>query len=267
MKRIGLWYKKYKNGTRKKGSVILLMLMVMIMVFVLAAIFINIAVVYGTINQMKRAAEEGARVRAQAIDIPLKEYKGVIEIFHKTKDDSGNDYDPSFGDRAFHNQVKDEFAKTGTGHYKVNSPYDMTGFNTYEKSIIAADDAAKSIVMQMANTLSGSSEGEKMLKVDPENICIDVKPLPESASEITFTCKTRDFGEQKVVQKVSGKQENTYDNKKYTVQNVVFVGAVFEYRTLIHNALEPLGWKKPPKTMVKGLAYPQVDSCFGSECK
>jgi hypothetical protein len=279
---------------RKKGSAILLGLMTLIMIFVLAAVFINIAISYETLNRVQEAVEEGARVRAQAIDVPLKEYAAIVEAFHNPNNYETNgtsDYD-------MHYQIQKKFYEENvSGHAEPFNPYGAvvpaawSSSNAYEMpelymdSVNASDEAAKKIVQTVLNnSLGTNSYGEKMVNIGPENICIDVKPLPSKTSTptipgkpnnvIRFSCETELYGKITEDRVVSYQEDNVvkvYDenNQQYgevQVKNVVYVAVVFEYKHMLYKYLENLGWHNPPVKKLSAVAYPQVDQCFGTLC-
>ena len=76
---------KEKMKKRKKGGVAIIggTLLLILALSMLAFIFINIFMVYESLNRAVDAVEEGGRLRAQAIDMPLKESYGLVESFHK----------------------------------------------------------------------------------------------------------------------------------------------------------------------------------------
>lgn len=249
--------KWWNKRARRKGDIILMSLMTMIMIVILAGAFINIFMTYETLNRGIAVVEEAARVRAQAIDVPLKEFSGYIEILH-----------PNYGylerDNVDHNTIDEDFKKAGAaGHTKPQNP----ASDVYQSAATAADEAAKEAALRLLSQTAGTNaEGSPLISMTKDDFCFDIEPLPIASQMITFTCQT---GNGDTVTRdifVSSLDTNTYTSavnpsEKIMVRNVVFVGAVFKYEYLIYGSLVNLGWNIGAKKETYAVAYPQINKC------
>lgn len=249
--------KKWNQAARKKGNVILMSLMSMIIIVVLAGVFINLFIVYETLNRGISVVEEAARVRAQAIDVPLKEYKGFIEVIH-----------PNYGymdhDNVDHELVDQEFKKTGAaGHMKPQNPTS----ELYQNASYAADEAAKEAALRLLDeTVGVNAENNPLIVMTKDDFCFDIQPLPAVSQDVTFSCKTQNGASIKNTVYISSIEENSYQNMEkpedsISVRNVVFVGASFKYNYFIYGALVDLGWNVGAVKETYAIAYPQVNKC------
>lgn len=279
---------KQKLKQKKKGNVLLLSLMTMIMLFVLSAVFINIFMTYETMNRILTSSEEIARARAQAIDVPVKEYTGHVEVIHPVHlmDKDGKLYDYPEEDVDFHDKIDQDMQKNLlSGHAFPWNPYgsNLSGVRdsqmkeNYADYVKLADDAAKLAgLTYLENSLGATVDGDMLAEIDEGNICFDIRPLPETSTLVTFRCMT-DLGLVEHTEFVDGKALHTYtiENESGTnrgkyqeveVKNVVFVGMKFQYKHFLYKGIESLGWFDPPVRTVTSIAYPQLDVCYGAHC-
>ena len=209
-------------------------------------------------TQIQNAAEEAARVRAQAVDTYLKEATGYVEVFHP----DGLEYSDNINHLEFIN-VK--------GHHALKTP------SQYQTIRHQADTAAKEAAIETLKGQIGLSlKGEKLVtELKEENICIKVFPLPTSDAETkTLSCDTALGPVTAQNVRVSPIKDNTYtvtldtDGSKQEVKvvNAVFVGIKYEHHYQVEALFEEAG--VDPSTILSAfsIAYPQVDKCFGNHC-
>lgn len=277
--------KQHKNS-RKKGNVILLGLALLIAFLVIVGVYLNANMSWETYNRVQTAIEEGAKVRAQAVDMFLKENSGIIEAYHERNYPAGTygmNGHPDI-DHAAHLSVQ--------GHV---SPY-LPNNEHYQAALLKADQNTKEAVLGILNySLKGTTAGNDILmNFDKGNICIEVKPLPRTVTDgvmMDFSCTTPkgDTVEMKNVRvtPVEGSKGvykegmnrqmifdptpgaiNSGDELIHEVVNVVFVGAVFEHRHFLEGLFPQMAGNinNIGKKKAASIAYPQVDKCFGSHC-
>lgn len=249
--------KRWHQKARKKGNVILMSLMSMIIIVVLAGVFINLFMVYETVNRGIAVTEEAARVRAQAIDLPLKEYSGIIEVMH-----------PNYGymerDNVDHQGIEDKYKVSGAaGHMKPQNPTS----DIYQNAVYAADAAAKEAALRMLKqTVGVNAEGTPLIQMTEDDICFDIEPLPEVGQTISFSCTTKNGATISKEIYVSSVETNSYVNKdnpdeSISVHNVVFTGVQFRYDYFIYGSLVDLGLNIGATKETYAVAYPQVNKC------
>jgi len=234
--------------TRKKGSIILLSLAMMIAIVVFAAVFLNIAASYDTVNRIMYATEEGARMRAQAVDIRLKEQEGMVEVFHYNYSDDYIDFD-----------VKHDDIEPADGHKLLYKP----GDDIYDDKVALADQAAKKAAINvLKSSLRKNVDGTPLIDPKEENFCIDIKPIPDNENIIDFECNATLNGEDyNFTYTIYLSDAQKFQYKKLKVKNAVFFASVIGYEHFIHNGLRTLGLSINPHFKHWEISFPQVDVC------
>lgn len=258
--------KKYlKSIKNEKGSFTIFSLFIIIAIIAIVAVFINVSMTYMTISSAKKSLEESTRTRALAVDVVLKEHAGVIEVMHTPYEGNPN--------MAYSNPSVDLFDNT----------LPQPGSTNYVEAVEEAEYFAK---MAMSSAVSGLSrdglDGETLVELSFDNICFDVKPLPEDDGYVQFACALKD--EQgnvftvKSLQLVKGYNDSLDINhfedttlqesaeRDINVSNVVFGAAMIEPKSFIVRALSSLGVAKDPQITIYSVAYPQIDECYGEFC-
>lgn len=251
-----------KKRFRKKGSIILLTLLMIMGIFLISAIFINLSFAYEVMNRMQNAADMGARVRAQAVDIALKERYGYIESLH----DGSSGYP---GDN-----VPDRYTLSETEDGYVNNLYSPVN-NKYLNAKLDANDLTKDAIVEYLNANVGiNTDGEKQVDIQRENICISVRPLPSgTTATMNFSCSAT-VGTQTVLIEATDVDVNGLDHQinkgpdGMNVMNVVFVGIAYEHKHFIYTGVQRVlhgdnqaDWDAPPVRTAWSTAYPQIDAC------
>lgn len=284
-------FKKVNNRTKKEGSVIIFSLFIMIIIFVLAAILFLFINMFGVMEKADNAVETVAKTRAQAVDIPLKEEYGYIEIMNG-----------GYGDK-YHSILEDDiFNELEDARSNTPSPgYDFAvvekSNNKYKGALSFAENTAiVSGISQLENHQfpnSSSRDDLPFSELKEENFCVEVFPLPEgnaevansNESDIKLGCevdlegeKINVFPENIEIKGRDNTLNNPYDNEnnnteneRLQVVNAVFVGFAYEdtnnafYRTF-KNLTKNTGIElNPPVRVVYKIAYPQIDAhSFGS---
>jgi hypothetical protein len=248
-----------KWKARKKGSVIILTVMVFSMVVLLFMVMINILMIYSGMHKLKFAGDEAARVRAQAINIPLKEQDAIVELYHY----------PYFEDYGYTKTLT--HITQEKGHIAIRDP----GDREYVQAVHFADETAKMAGVDSLNAgIVRSKTNTPIIYTDPYggDVCIDVKPIPLLAQSIHFSCVTENGNMVQGDYIVEGVDKHTYKRfssnivstsameKDFIVNSVVFVGMTANVNIFIYNMLANLS--PGIKTVsVHSLAYPQVDEC------
>ena len=223
-------------------------------------------------------------MRAQAVDMYLKENSGIIEAYHDRTDSPGNYGAVGFPD------IDHESHLSVIGHvtpYLPNNEY-------YQKAKEAADEDAKEAILSILDhSLNTTTAGNEILtNFDKGNICIQVKPLPYESTDgvtIDFSCETP---KGKIVQaknvrvtpvKGSKGKYNEGLNRQmifdpdasiegdeliHEVVNVVFIGVAYEHRHFLEGLFPQMGSNIQNYGVKNGwaIAYPQIDKCFGVHC-
>lgn len=285
-----IWKKRLANRLmrRKKGGLAIIGsgLVLISSLVMLGFLFINMYMVYETLNRAVDATDEGARIRAQAVDIPLKESYGIVEAFHNYGDQ------PTIDNIALSNwRINDvqygsrENFPSLPGHIKIQK----AGTPEYRAQYEYANAVAKQVVVDYVNTHTGNNANQKrpLLSIAEENICVDVQPIPiEGASRseiINFSCtlKLPGGGDETVTysQRIpveTNKRYVTnvryYDDasgeyhkaKEYHVKNVVFVAAAYQYQPFVVDLFDRFidgGYGAPTPKVLTSVAFPQVDEC------
>jgi hypothetical protein len=239
---------------RKKGNVILMFLMWMIIILFFAGILINMTMLFETFNREVSAIEEAAKVRAQAVDTPLKEFNGTVEVMH-----------PYYGyeDNVDHEDVSEKYSDGGSsGHLR---PFDPSE-DLYQRAVQNADtDAKEAALMQLHLTTGNNISGEPLVPLTADDICFDIQPLPDTAGVVHFSCQTPNGHDIAGDVFVSGKNDVSYiapDPKdNIIVQNVVFAGAAMPFNLFIWGPLADIGMDLGGVNEVYSVAYPQVNKC------
>lgn len=263
---------------RKKGNIILFGFAFLLAFMTLVGIYINVSSSYEVYNRVQNATEEGAKIRAQAVDIYLKEVSGIVEAFHGTGD-YGN---------GKHEDVEHELHTGVAGHVSPLSPSSAA----YAASFNQADEAAKKAIVSIAEkSLQGTMAGNEILNgFSEKNICVQVKPLPRTVFDgvfMDFECTTG-TGEtvkrsnvrvtpieselnRRIIFDPDGVKESG-DEQITEVVNVVFVGTTFTHLNFFEGLFPMLsdGNSVIPNQGRKttwAIAYPQIDRCFGEFCE
>lgn len=245
---------------RKKGSIFLFGLLMMMAVFLIAGIFINLGLAYEVMNRVQNAADMGAKVRAQAVDIALKERYGYIETFH----DGSSSYTDNVPNRSSIPATEDGYSMdtTGTNSYQIYNP----DSEAYLGAKQDADGIAKvAMINYMNDNVGTTTTGLKMVNLKSENICFDVKALPTaSTTTMNFSCTakiTKSDGTIATIPitvknvKVNGTSNpiNQGSNGQ-KVMNVVFVAVAYEQKNFIWEELQTVfhgsdqsQWSPPPE--------------------
>lgn len=257
---------------RKKGALAIYSIFVILTILILSSIMINLMQGMQMATRMKQAAAEGAQVRAQAIDVLLKEDQGVVDILHSAL---------GYSDNVDHTQVD-------IGNETPALPSSLS-YQLYRQK---ADDDARQAVLNFVNhsLYKDVSGHNNIVTLNTGDVCFDIKPLsgnlydgfdPSTAtpaqldgtSTINFSCTTPNgttISANNVV--VSDIHHNTVklDTKNGNVRtvraaNVVFVGIHFTYTYYISNMMANFGLSKTNTANVYAVAYPQVDKCVRSD--
>lgn len=265
---------------RKKSSILLFGLAIILLISVLGAFFLDIVALYETNNRVNQVSEEVARVRAQAVDVILKESGRKLE--------DGEKKSKELNYEVYETVVELLHPSTGYTENITHSDYELQGHQkpldtnhgTYIMYHNAADEIAKRAgVRYLDAALNGNFSGQDILKGFSEaNICIKIHPLPKDDKKITLSCTT-DNGATVTVNdvKVSGISTNTryiYKNddtkiiNKAKVVNLVFVGVAYDANHLIPQVFKQMGVDFSAKQLKSySIAYPQLDKCFTSSEK
>ena len=256
--------KRWKDET---GSFTIFSIFIITGILILAGIFINVTITYLNINFSKKALEESVRVRALAVDIPLKESEGIVEVIHY----------PHTGNKMGVTRPTSMYG--GIIIPGVESP-------EYKDKV---DYAERNARLSLINSVTGSFNltGEKIIKMNENNICYDVQPLPKKESEVTFKCALKgqdgkiytieanipvmgyEEGINRVIDDLQSVKSDTagQDSRELRVSNVVFGAAMIAPKSFITEGLKSLGLKDQPPTVIYSVAYPQIDECYGSYCQ
>lgn len=273
---------------RKKGNILLFGLAIIIIFLTLFGIYLNVSMSWESYNRVQTAIEEGAKVRAQAVDIFLKENSGIIEAYHEAEG-YGSDQHPDI-DHASH--------LTTLGHV---SPY-LPSNEFYQVARDRADIEAKQAILDILKySLQNTNNGSEILTgFTTSDICIQIKPLPETKANgefIDFSCTTESGttieAKHVRVTPVKGTKEpyqtgmnrqmifdptpedvKSGDELIHEVVNVVFVGASYEHKHFIETLFPLMNrWGKTDSEIDNvgrkngwAIAYPQIDKCFGVHC-
>ena len=258
---------------QKNGNMIYFALAFILLFTTLAGIFINVSSSWEVYNRVQVATEEGAKVRAQAVDIFLKEAAGIVEVIH----DVPSVYDPTGGEDVDHGLYT-----SVVGH---TSPHEPTT-SEYVQARIRADEGAKDAILSVLDySLTNNVSGNEILEgFSKDNICIQVKPLPRTDNDgkfLDFSCTTP-LGEtvkannvrvspveselnQKVIFDPDGVADSG-DEHITEVVNVVFVGVAFEHNHFIEGLFKNMNINTKAHKKVWAISYPQIDQCFGEFC-
>lgn len=262
---------------KKKGAIALYSLFIIIALLVLSGIMVNVMQGMQMATRMNQAAEEGAKVRAQAIDILLKEQAGIIEVYHESM---------GYTDTVEHSKHADV-----SGHESPELPNSAN----YQKARKTADDYARDAVLDYVNSaIKKEVKGKnQIVNVTANDICFDIQPLPdgslyeefdpttapkaelEKTYKMDFSCTTPNGDTVKAYDvKVSGVKKNTVkvgekNGKIQTVKvaNVVFTGIKFEYTYYISDLMKNFDAATTSEGEVWAIAYPQTDKCVRTDEK
>lgn len=257
---------------RKEGSIMVMSLFYFLFVALLAAVFIGLVLMNETYNRVQEAVEVGARTRALAVNIPLKEQYGIIETYRNSS---------SQGYSANYVEPRYSFTPTAAYDYPILDP----ASDIYRATYVSANDTAKAaLIANLATTLGTNEEGESLTNIKEENICVQVLPLPAGNSitgkaKLNFTCTAKVNGVSKTISAnnvvVNGYTHplNNSDDNRQRVYNVVFVGVVYEDNNFFYNLIQSIAngsdqsqWGPRPIRAAYAIAYPQIDDCTADDC-
>lgn len=256
---------------RKEGQIFLFALFYFLFISLIVAMFISLLMMAETHQRVQTATETGARTRALAVNIPLKEQYGIIESLRPGT---------SEGYRANYTEPTYSFSPAPGYDQPILSPSSQT----YKTALTNANTAAKQALIADLNDSLGENEaGDKIINLRPENICIQVLPLPAGDSvtkraKLHFTCSVTtpqgdviDITANNV--EVYGYNHPLNNSGEMKVYNVVYVGVVYEDKHLFYNLLQRLvngedqsNWNNPPLRGTYAIGYPQIDACTTAEC-
>jgi hypothetical protein len=258
---------------RKKGNVIYFGLAFMLLFLTMAGIFISVSTSHEIYNRIQVATEEGAKVRAQAVDMNLKEASGIVELFHER---------PTLYDATASLDIDHNLYAETDGHVNPLKP----DSSTYQETRKKADDATKESIISIAKqSLYSNTAGNDIIEnFGKDNICIQVRPLPKTSSDgifMDFQCTTA-LGHNVKANNVRVSPVDSSTNTKvildpdgspnsgdeYTTQvvNIAFVGVAYEYTHFLEGFLSQLGIPYKGTKKSWAVAYPQIDECFGEFC-
>lgn len=257
-----------RSKYKKEGSVLLVtLLFIMLTVVLVAIMFSHMTAVEGSLKA-KKAAQLVAESRATAIDVPLKEEFGYVEIFHKTEEEgyvkrSKFPVEPNYG-----------VLTPGYGQ-KILSPSDPK----YKESVKKADAAAKKVAMSHLDKMTtGEEESTKLLDIDEDDICIEVISLPkDKIKNMGIKCgespviEVPVYGMDHILNKDDGEQgeiQNKIQNYNFVLATITYEEKSFFYKAIqrFAHGSDEKKWTKPPTKTVWAIAYPQIDRCAGGDC-
>lgn len=265
-----------KITKNEKGNFTIFTIFIIVGVVAMVGLFLNLTMTFLNINFSKKALDESVRSRAMAVDIPLKEELGVIEVMHTPHTGSDGLYNEA--DRPTVDFLGNAIPCNGI---EVCGGYIST---EYSDAVTYAETYAKNTMIDSVNHYIGNDASGKqpLVSVTPKNICFDVQPLPKDEDYVEFACplKTNSGKTYTVTKKVKVKGYNDAElinnfnddtlsgnNTKVRVNNVVFGAAVIEPMSKYRSYLYRLGYM-PDKTetFIYSIAYPQIDKCYGDFC-
>lgn len=251
--------KKIKTLLKKeKGIVSVFLMFVLVGLMALMGLMINVMLTTATISHAKSALKEAVEFRAEAIDIPLKEEVGIIEVMN--------------------------FPHTGTNTGYVRPTRDSLGkvippttSSSYEQVVNESIILSKvRFLDSMKNFVGTNIYGTDMLPIEMDNICFDVRPLPQYDGEITFSCPLKDYeGNIKTVEYtvfVRGYEDivNSFDDEhageELYISNAVFGAAIIKPNSIVVRGIAALGARSLGEQVIYSVAYPQIDTCYGEFC-
>lgn len=267
--------KKIKE--EEKGSFTAFAILLLFGLIIIAIIFLNIANTWLTVNFAKRSLDEATRTRALAIDVPLKEYTGVIEVMHYPH--KTNEVFPVIG------QVRPVFSSSLTNLeiLDVNS-------ERYKNTVKYVEEVAKDNMISALNSYIGNNFSDrKIIEISRENICFDVRPLKSTVqNNVQFRCALYspedNYGGVKTLKTVTsnpttlpGFAEPQNEGKLFKINpintnqaiyasNAVFGAAIIKPRSLFTAGMEKIGFVDQPEIVIYSIAYPQITDCFGPDC-
>lgn len=294
-----LLFKKIKS---EEGSVMvftLLIVMVIAIFFALLILFVNMRSV---IENAERAVETVAKTRAQALDIPLKEEYGMIEIIEEKREYLNESKYPFLKSDSFFDEQEEKRSDEPTPGY--DQAILERDNDDYKSAVRTADNVAKQTgIRQLEDQfphLKESDDAEGPIVAREDSFCIEVFPLPEedviankdeedAIQEMNLGCEvTLDNGVTAEIKPpnlhingrdnllnkpyISEEFEDSVpelENKTLQVTNAVFVG--FAYRdvhSIFYQALNKYTKDElnAPVQKVYRIVYPQIDTySFGDE--
>lgn len=255
---------------RKEGNIILFSLFYFLFIFLIVAIFISLLLMTESYQRVQTSAENGARARALAVNIPLKEQYGIIETL---RDDVSEGYHPNYPEPTY------SFSPTPGYDLAVLSP----SSSAYKTAVTNANNTAKQVVINnLSDSLGKNEAGDQIAGLKPENICIQVLPLPAGdaltkRAKLNFTCSATVNGRAVNITsnnlEVYGYNHKLNKSGNMKIYNVVFVGVAYEDKHFFYNLLQRMvngedqsNWNPPPVRATFAIAYPQIDDCTTDEC-
>ncbi len=260
----------------EKGNFTIFSVFIILGIVVIVSLFLNLSMTFLNINFSKKALDEATRTRALAVDIPLKEELGVIEVIHT----------PHTGSKGLYSESERPTIDF-LGNYIPCNGLQVCGGSVslqYSTAVNYVEAYAKNTMIDSVNHYIGNDakKQEPLVKITGKNICFDVQPLPADEDYVEFACplKTNSGKTYTVTKKVKVKGYNdpelinnfnddtlTGNNTKIRVNNVVFGAAVIEPKSMYKSYLYNLGYKpEKTETFIYSIAYPQIDKCYGDFC-
>lgn len=263
---------------KKKGSVMISMLFSMMVILIVTAVFVSHLTSVESSRMAQKAAQIIAETRALAVDIPLKEQYGYVEVLHDPYT-----YATPFPVQPVYDTIVQGYDKA------ILSPTNPN----YELAVTFADDAAKQAGLKYIDgTTSDNGNNTKLLNIEPENICIEVISLPDEVIEEmelgcgpitlpgTVDTLVNYWGTENEVPVYGSKHRlngftGATDDLQNTIQNYnfVFVMVTYQENTFFYKAIQRFAhgtdetqWSAPPTKSVWAIAYPQADFCTGADC-
>jgi len=267
-------YMKYISN--EKGNFTIFSVFIILGIVVLTSLFLNLGMTFLNINFSKKALDEAVRSRAMAVDVPLKEELGVVEVIHTPHTGSNGLYSASQRPTVdfLGNYIPCNGVAICGGHVSLE----------YSSAVNYAETFAKNTMIDSVNNYIGNDakNQEPLIKLTPKNICFDIEPLPKDEDYVEFACplKTNSGKVYTITKKVKVKGYNSPDlinsfndntltgnNTKVRVNNVVFGAAVIEPKSQYKSYLYNLGYSpEKTETFLYSVAYPQIDKCYGDFC-
>lgn len=240
---------------------------------ILSAIFISLILMNETYNRVQEAVEVGARTRALAVDIHLKEQYGIIETFRNGNSREEIPYTPNY--------VPPEYTLSPGYDYAILDP----NSDIYRRYKELADDTAKeALIANLSSTLGTNEKGEAITNITTDNICVQVLPLPAGnpltgKASLNFSCKAEINGKKATISAndvtVNGYKHplNNSDDNRQRVYNVAYVGVIYEDNNFFYRLIQRIvhgddqsKWNPPPLRAAYAIAYPQIDDCTSEDC-
>lgn len=255
--------KRFKR-TRKmfrneKGAVSIFLMLTMVFLMILGGLLINVMMTVATISHAKTSLREAVEFRAEAVDIPLKEAVGVVEVMN---------YPHTGTNTGYTRPTEDALGRA------IPSANSTEYINVVNESILYSKVR---FIDSMKNFVGKNIFGTDFLPIEMNQICFDVRPLPETRGEVTFSCPIKDYnGNIKTVEltieaegykTLVNKFEDEYVGEDIVVSNVVFGAAIIKPNSAVIKGIAALGISELSEQIIYSVAYPQIDACYGGFCE